>query len=324
MRHTDTNDYNPLGEGKFPPSSAKIRPITTVSGPRDHFFQFDEHYEAYRSAKIVARDERVGKFYRRLNEDVNLGPVLTFIVEMLLRDHSDKFVAHRHQDEIWVFNNITRDQFTFDLRYPRELLFQSSKDTVFLDPFDALAMQLQCDLVLVTARADGTDYASHIHLFHPNGWSAEGFIGKSFTEIHEDVKNSKGQLVLPNPSAMVQRIIKGGATFERVGALSFRHDAVLDRHPDKFATPYWGDTVEDLFLRFERQTLKGIPEANSFLFSIHTVIRDLATPEGAAQALSAVKAQLAGETPDSYMREVVTAQGEKFLKFLESKCSASE
>jgi hypothetical protein len=315
MRDTDTLGYFPLQGGSVPPSSPRMRPIPEGSDePRDQFFLFDEHFPAYRAAKDAGRDERVGKYYRRLAEDLDMRPVIAAIVGRLpaalfksgVRDGL-LFIDCLPSMETVVLNAQTL-----------ELVDCTSHKHNYLDAFDALAMQLQCDLVLQTVRPDGSNYASHIHLFHPNGWSAEEFIGRSFAEIHSDVKKADGSLVIPGPDKMVQGLVQMTRTVERVGAISWRQSNALNRHPDTFGD---GPVVFDfeanpnLFLRFERQTVVGVPETRSFLFSIHSLFIDLTDPRRIEQAVAALR----NPHPDNYTRDRLKEDGDKFLAFLESR-----
>jgi len=150
-----------------------------------------------------------------------------------------------------------------------------------------------------------------IKLSNPNGWSAETTIGKSFGEIHSHVLNASNELVMPKPEIIVDRCIKAVDGMERIGAISFREDNNLDRHPDDWIP----ETYEsgDIFLRFERQGIMGMPEQKGFVFTIQTYFADLSEPWRAEKVLKGI--QLTGDK--SYARDVLASpRGERIIELL--------
>lgn len=331
LKDTDSFNYHPLSLGKVPDSSPRVRRMAPDSGnPKDSFFLFDEHFAAYRGVKLAGRAERLGKYYRRLNEDLNTKAVIGKLLSILSRTAgfdvrprgTSTVVSHDRTGETLILGS--------DLELIAACRVNSDgaveNDLGYLDAFDAIAMQLQCDLVLMTVRPDGISYASMISLFHPNGWNAEWAIGKSFSEIHADVKNRAGELIVPNGESYVAGLTRMPGAVERVGAISWRTDTRLNRHPDTFgpepaevgnvkANDTWGfepGGESDVFLRFERQTVTGVPEASSFLFSIHTLFNRLADDaryEGAVSALT-------NKADESYNFEAVAKDGARMARLI--------
>jgi hypothetical protein len=337
LKDTDTLNYNPLSQGKVPDSSPRVRRMPQDSGnPKDSFFLFDEHFAAYREVKLAGRAERIGKYYRRMNEDLNMKAVIDKLLSILAK--TPGFEVLECKGDTRLFHSRTGDCLILDSQ--RNLLKSYKVSNVpgggyifdeppveYLDAFDAIAMQLQCDLVLMTVRPDGISYASMISLFFPNGWDAEWAIGKSFSEIHSDVKNRSGALIVPNGESYVAGLTRMPGYVERVGAISWRTDTRLNRHPDTFAkepaevegnikvpSP-WDFELggeSDVFLRFERQTVTGVPEASSFLFSIHTIFNRLADDNRYEGAVSA----LTNKADESYHFEAVAKDGARMASLI--------
>ncbi len=80
---------------------------------------------------------------------------------------------------------------------------------------------------------------------------------------------------------MTDRFVKGLTnltdSYERVGAISLRCSEMPNRHPETWKGEDWDN--DTLLLRFERQTVTGLPETNSFIFTIRTYYSDLLSEE---------------------------------------------
>lgn len=162
----------------------------------------------------------------------------------------------------------------------KNFMYQDNLDLSPKERFDSLCMQIQEDVVLMTMIKDKPT-ASIIHLHNPNGWSADGEIGKDFDSIHAEVVHRNNNPVVPHGNKMIANIIKRSCELERIGAISFRANAILNRHPDISLTPELTNfNSEDpkLYMRFERQTIVTLPQIDSFLFTIKTYIYNVFQP----------------------------------------------
>ena len=269
LTENDPFDYFPLNEG-LKPSSVGLKKLPAYEDhQKNSRFQFDALFYRYRASKIRSRNERLSKYYQNTGR-VSSSPVIESIVDELTSQHPNYFSF----DGTWLKCFLTGNELRFDAEY--RLLDQKTDLSIpYVDAFDAVAMQVPEDLILHSADATG-DFSSIVHLFHPNGWSAESSIGRSFSVLHQGVPRINK--VIPNTTQMVQSLIKAPQILERIAAISFRTDTILNRHPElpdaQRHQPF--DRVENpkLFLRLERQTVTGFPSISSFLFTIKTYFID--------------------------------------------------
>jgi len=280
VRDNDTLDYFPLSGGIIPPSSAKTRRITDnprkVPQPINRIFQIDEYYNKYIASKIACREANLNMYYQTLDK-VDKTPIIKFIINRLLREHYDKFeieiVKKDDEKHMYLTNMMTLEVLVFDKEYKLiNAYFLSGQKREYRDAWDALAMQVPEDLIIhAVDNKEDKDFADTIHLCHANGWSAQGRIGKSFAEIHDFLPKK----MFPQPTKIVKGFINGMATFERVGAISFRTNTDLNVHPSKLRNDKF--TIDDpsLVMRFERQTVTGFKELNAMLFTIRTYFVDV-------------------------------------------------
>lgn len=180
--------------------------------------------------------------------------------------------------------------------------------------FEWVAEQVQEDLVVCKVNDDGSTIITHIHLMSPNGWAAEWAIGKSFADMHEHVLKASGAPVIRFPDKVALMIMRLKEPIERLGALSFREEAKLNRHPDDYKKYDW-ETFNELYLRFERQVVVSFPKINSFLFTIKTYFNDLTKSRYRNPAIKAIK----NCHKNAYPRDWVQKHGERAIKFLENK-----
>lgn len=263
-------DYYPLKKGLIP-STMGLSRLPKYSDRRDNIFQFGDSFNSLRNNKIKERNERVSKYYQKI-EDSPL-EIIKFIIHHLLTEYPNHFkLQGLESGKKELSCLLTGETICFGADY--RLDSETGNKTNYLDLFDALAMQLTEDLVIHKID-EKKDYASQIHLFHPNGWSAEGAIGKSFDFIHQKVEGIHS--IVPNTQAMMMRILESENSFERVAAINFKTNKYFNRHPDWaeiYNTPFNLKNPE-LYIRLERQTVTGFPNSRAFLFTIRTYMYDL-------------------------------------------------
>lgn len=213
-----------------------------------------------------------------------------------LDQHSTDYVTD------WLYKTVMREC---------PMFFPQARGGV--DDFDYEAMRLPEDFVVMQLDKEGVPRAQLIHLHHPNGWSADGYIGKNFSEIHEDVLHRNGKAVLPQANKMASHFCKHGGQFERVGAISFRVSPELNRHPN---IPSTGGEIDiensPLYMRFERQTITGLPEINAFMFTIKTYFCDVYKPERREDMIKA----FSSVHENAYARWFTDAYRERVLRRL--------
>lgn len=308
---SDPFDYFPLKSGEFPISSIKMEKFSNLPQEQQKIFQFDNNYPETYVHKAKARQENIHKYYQKI-EGIDNKEIIRFIMDTLVKDYPDCFYLKEANGVITFYNKSTSERFIFDSDTLEYIPF----DSPYVDALDALASQVQEDIVICTLGEDGIDFVSSVHLCSPFGWSAEGSIGKTFMEIHKDVTKADASPVIKNPSKIVKSIINTPSTIQRVGAISFRANTILNRHPDNNIKDSWHfDDTQQLYLRFERQTVTGFPNSNSFLFTIRTYFNDLLKANRIAPTLKALKTY----PEDIYPREFVNEHKEQLIEFLEKK-----
>jgi hypothetical protein len=138
--------------------------------------------------------------------------------------------------------------------------------------FDQLCRQVMEDVVVIR-RVGDRDFNSAIHLAFPNGWSPEEKIGKSFFETHVPVT---GMETLNTRAAQWVSLMIGAPAGLVRYVWGLRWDDALDHHPDSPAAP-WNPERPRAFLRYERQTILGLPEEDAAIFLIRTHLHDIET-----------------------------------------------
>ena len=284
--NTDIHGYLPeLLKDGFPKSVASMRkikePLTRSHTSRDSIYQvhsdcgidyLKEKRKVLNVNQYGISKCRIGKFNRSLLEDVEHDRITKIIAK-----YTSKKRFHKHR----TVENLYR-----------------------------ILNKLECDVVVCTLRPDGTNYVSLVHLLFPNGWSAEGSIGRSFQEIHDDVTYADGLYVVPLSDKFVAGIINSGNCFERVGAYSLRDRVQMLRHPEDH-TPNDYDNLTELYVRFERQTVVSVPSLQSFIFFIHTHYVDCSTdPNFFINAI-------VNADPECYLHKQLQQHGDKMVKFLQ-------
>ncbi len=169
-----------------------------------------------------------------------------------------------------------------------------------LEPLDWVGRQVQEDLVLVGADADGAFVGGQ--LCFPNGWAIADRLGKSFADIHERTP----QPTMPSVHAGARLLsgMKAGRTLWRT-SWNFKLTDQLDlstkhkpRYKADFAARAPQLTAEtagrEIVIRIERQTFTRLHGSPHVLFGIHTYNSRLedeaADPERARRVLGVVRA----------------------------------
>ena len=134
-----------------------------------------------------------------------------------------------------------------------------------------LVWQIQADFALVKRFPDGTDRIVTILVTAPSHWRPRDKLGLSFFESHTVVPGF--ERVNATASKMVDAMISKGPFIRFVWGID--SDDRLNHHPDpppgEDPVTWKGRNFEsgDLFVRYERQTLLGVPEVDAAIFLIH-------------------------------------------------------
>jgi len=270
---TDTLKYRPLAYALAPSKIGLKKLPSNSTDPREKLFQFDQYFNDYRNVKIAGRKERLEKYYQCTKPCPK--SIINFIINKLSNEYPKDFILSESHSQIELKCLLSEESLIFDKDF-KLLQDKSTTHLNYLDSFDALAMQCQEDLV-VYQKNDSVDAATGIHLFHPNGWSAEEQIGRCFTAIHTPILDYKK--LLPNADKIVEAIINNPNTMARQGATNYRLCPKLNQHPEYYIKEVkfkkFDPTKPELYIRFERQTVTGFPKERSFLFTVRNYVTEI-------------------------------------------------
>ncbi|NIR59285.1 MAG: DUF3445 domain-containing protein [Gammaproteobacteria bacterium] len=257
-------------------------------------FQIDRRFDRYRSVIEAARRERLSKYYRTRRLGTAAEPIVRFVVTRLNHEYPELFTLTSHRRRGWRLKcRLTGEALEFD----HELQLHDSNlgpMPPYADALDALAAQVPEDIAVVR-RASGREWLAALHLCAPNYWGVEEKIGRDFVGLHEPVAGIEP--INRKAEAMVTAMIEKGPYVRFVWGLTT--DEHLNHHPEPAPghdPAQWHGRRFDpddpqLFLRVERQTTRGLPEADAALFTIRTYVTDCRTltPEQRARLASAVR-----------------------------------
>ncbi len=266
--------YFPLDRGRY-----EVKPGLMPLG-RDlgnfqadaQVFQIDSNFTQYRQAKLLARKERLSKYYQTYNYAPTVaGAIACLIIQRLIQEHPQHFYTEKTFNNSLAFHSrLTGDTLYLDRHWQLQQV-QSQVMPPLTSTLDLLTLQVQEDLAVVCRGDEGTNWLSAIHLCYPNHWSAEEKIGKDFATIHAPVAGM--EKINQRSHAIVHQMITQKPMVRFAWGLST--DTQLNHHPK---SPDEGRRFNlehpQLYLRIERQVIWGLPEYDSALFTIRTYFRD--------------------------------------------------
>lgn len=273
-------DYFPIQSGPFE-FRAGLRALKPEpASPTEHIFQIDNQWSHYRAEKLAARHERFDKYICQHQLTPAVAAHATRqLINQLHREYPHYFELEQQQERTLLHCHLSGETLHFDSQL--ELITSDSQTSPpYAHGLDALCCQLQEDLA-ITEIKDGEDAVTFLHLCLPNYWAAEEKIGHSFINAHMPVPGM--ERINRQAEALITMLMQRGP-FERF-TWGITSDARLNHHP----TPPPGITSEQwrgrsfdaaqpqLWLRNERQITIGLPEVNSFIFTIRTYLRDIKT-----------------------------------------------
>ncbi|PNY82785.1 heme-dependent oxidative N-demethylase subunit alpha family protein [Deinococcus koreensis] len=300
--------YRPFLGGVYAVSAGLFRlgsqpiPWREDGRPETHTFALDDTYARFVASKAAAH-------HRALHEyagEANLSPALRHAaLSFIARTLADESGGAMSWDGRTFSNALLGWSADLDLRRGSvEQLRRSDaplgERVADLAPVNALDLLGLCapeDLALI-ARGPGGDWLAATHVLSPQHWDPRDKLGRDFVRVHAPVAGS-GPM---NASAarLVDAVITRGPFVRFAWGVSMGDR--LDHHP---AAPPDADRAETTrfspdgaFLRVERQTLTGFPEASGALFTIRPYtypLREAAQTPDQARALAAA---LRTMTPD--------------------------
>jgi len=268
--------YFPAASGIYDVKPGLV-PLGTDMGNGDRdgqVFQFDEGFADYRRAKLAARSERLGKYYqtRDFGAEV-MAAVCGFAARRLAEEHAERFALEEGGAEMALRCAPTGETLRFD--GDMQKVEGGDVAPAYVDPFDALASQVQEDLAVVR-RVDGRDWTCAIHLCSPYRWTAEEKIGLDFVTMHLPVPGMENFRRPGMVNVMVQR----GPLVRFVWELTTDRRLNHHREPPPGVDPEaWKERPFDaadprLFLRVEREVVWSFPEQEAALLAVRVYFRD--------------------------------------------------
>lgn len=278
--------YFPLSNGRYEVKPGLI-PFGSDLGNGEadrQVFQIDGNFAHYRQAKLLARAERLSKYYQTYNYSPKIaGAIARLLIRRLTQEHPHHFHTKQLADGNLAFHSqLTGETLYLDADWQLQQVQTDSKpiSPSYASTLDALATQVQEDLAVVCRSADGSNWMSAIHLCYPNYWAAEEKIGKDFATVHAPVAGM--EKINRRADAIVHTMIVREPMVRFAWGLST--DTRLNHHPEappNVPVSEWQGRHCDrehpqIYLRIERQVIWGLPEYEAALFTIRTYFRDCA------------------------------------------------
>jgi hypothetical protein len=329
-------DYFPPAGGRYEVKPGLVRFGRELGGGEadGHVFQLDGTFPAYRRAKLAARQERLGKYFQTctLSPAVR-GAVCRFIARRLAAEHPTQF---RFTGDV-LDCALTGERLHFDAHFDLRSVDGVTARPPYACGFDALASQVQEDLAVVTAppgarstrpknrvRYPQSHWLAAVHLSFPNAWAAEDKIDGTFATIHEPVVGM--EQMNRQADAMVDAMLKATDGLVRF-AWGVTSDDELNHHPEPppgvRRAAGFDPARPRAFLRVERQTIWGLPEASSALFTIRTYLYDCDQVRQDPPRRDALVAALQSMSPASAAYKGLASSRQQLLGWLRSVPSPS-
>ncbi|MFQ5935358.1 MAG: DUF3445 domain-containing protein [Acidiferrobacterales bacterium] len=273
--------YFPLNNGRYEVKTGlNVFGTDFGNGIADRkIFQIDCEFGRYREAKLLGRQEQLSKYHcTHRYSDALARMTASFIAQRLPQEHPAYFRLERSSEGASVHCHLTGEQLVFDADMQLVTTKPENQPVspAYASSLDALASQIQEDVAVVTLSKH--NWISALHICFPNHWAVETKIGKDFAAVHAPVPHITK--INSRAPELVHAMVHKGPYVRFVWGLST--DQRLNHHPDPpagMSAQDWPGRFFDiaqprLYLRVERQTIWGLPEAHSALFTIRTYHMD--------------------------------------------------
>jgi hypothetical protein len=269
--------YFPLKNGKY-----EVKPglfsLDTDFGNKDKdslVFQLDQEFSYYRNNKLDAHNEHLSKYFCTNNFSPTQQQYLTqYLLNTLCHEYPEFFTLSNCKNNLLLNCKLTNEELLFSTEY--ELIHNQEK--IYTNSLDAVIMQIQEDLAIISE----DDHVSCLHLMAPNFWSAPDKIGNSFSDIHNDVagietiiKNSKNIIQTMIHKGPYVRFAWGICSDNKLNHYTSLSDNLTNNTYKSKPGRTFNSQNSDIFLRVERQTITGMPDIKSAMFTIRTYLYNI-------------------------------------------------
>jgi hypothetical protein len=300
--------YRPFMEGRYSVSAGLFRlgaqpiPWREDGQPERHTFTLDREYPRFIAGKVAAHRRGIHEYAGEAGLTPDLREAALAHVAGALAADSDGAV---HWDGQTLRNDLLGWEADLDPRWgavsavrrfpaPHASLTDGIRP---LHVLDFLGLNAQEDLAII-ARDERGDWLAATHVLLPQHWDPRDKLGRDFVAVHAPVAGS-GPMNATAPR-LVDAVITRGPFVRFAWGLSMsdrldHHPAAppdADRHADTRFDP------EQAFLRVERQTLTGFPEADGALFTIRPLTTPLRQAVVTAEHARALSQALRSMTPE--------------------------
>ena len=272
----------------YVPTEYSTKPGLKKLEDEKHFI-IDEMLPLYKNEKEDARLENLGKYYRERettkntafadihkgNQDFLMKTITMWMAEQLEKEY--EHIEFRNEGKYYVLDNeITGESVWVDEKLKVVQILKSPICTCskkcsgcdypmpYVNLFDALCSQIQEDVCIMQ---NDELVASHVCL--PSWWSVEEKMGANMAQIHSKVPGMNDTSYKQIWNACLNK-----GPFIRFN-WGLTDTMILNQHPTKSIGKDFDK--ENLYLRIERQVLRGFPVIKSVLFLIRTFVADVKT-----------------------------------------------
>lgn len=258
------------------PTKYSVSPGIKKLGGEKHFI-IDDLLPLYKNEKQDARAENISEYYLEEQNQTNLMRVICFwMAEQLSKEY--KYISFYNEDDYYILDNeITGETVYIDeslnvLQVIKSPLCACSKscsgckypNPLYTNLFDALCSQIQEDVCVMQ-----NDRLVSAHVCLPSWWNPREKMMMSMAEIHKDVPGMEKTAYDHIWNASLHK-----GPFIRYNWM-LTNSPVLNQHPTKNIGKDFDQ--DSLYLRVERQVLKGFPNVQGVLFLIRTYVADINT-----------------------------------------------
>ena len=303
----DSACYFPLQNGRYEVKPGMMPLGSNFGNHADSkLFQLDSNFDSYRKVKLAARKSCLSKYFQTSNYSDSVDEaVAKLIINRLTQEYPQYFNLVNEGEYLILQCQLTKETLYLNAKF-QLLKYESADKTVFPDyisTLDALAAQIQSDIVVISRNGDHDNWMSAIHLCYPNHWSAEEKIGKDFAQTHLPVAGI--EKINKRAKAIVNTMIQRKPMVRFAWGLST--DTRLNHHPqppfDIGLNQWQGRNFDienpSLFLRIERQVMWGLSENDAAIFTIRTYFRDCRTIKKDIELNKKLSSAIESMTPES-------------------------